>query len=412
MTYSVVPALRASPSWLPSGSRGCFTRVRPAGAPATEKTGATCGMAMTEKQGGSDVRATRPRAPSAATGGGYLLTGHKWFCSAPMCDAFLVLAQAPGGLSCFLVPRWLPDGTRNRDPHPAAQGQARQPVQRVERDRARRRVGAPGRRRGPRRPHDHRDGQPHAARLRDRRRPRACARPSRRRSTTPRTAHAFGKPLVDQPLMAQRARRPRPRVRGRHGHRAAARRRRTTGRRGRRARAAVQRLATAVVKYWVCKRAAAHAAEAMECLGGNGYVEESGMPAPVPREPAQRHLGGIGQRHLPRRAARHRARARVARGVPRRGRPRRRRRPPSRRGGRDARSGARRPRRHRGAGPAGRRAMALLLQASLLVRHSPAAVADAFCASRLAGDSGRAFGTLPLGADSRAIVARARPLVA
>ncbi|MGH2831101.1 MAG: acyl-CoA dehydrogenase family protein, partial [Actinomycetota bacterium] len=113
MTYSGVPALRTQPDvaseWEP---RLTSLEYDPRFIPAGQKSGALCGMAMTEKQGGSDVRANTTRAEPAG-GGEYLITGHKWFCSAPMCDAFLVLAQAPGGLSCFLLPRWRPDGTRN-----------------------------------------------------------------------------------------------------------------------------------------------------------------------------------------------------------------------------------------------------------------------------------------------------------
>ncbi len=117
MTYSVMPALRKQPElaaeWEPR-----FTSLDydPRSMPSASKRGALAGMAMTEKQGGSDVRTNATRAvPSNGGGPGaeYRITGHKWFCSAPMCDAFLVLAQAPGGLSCFLLPRWLPDGTRN-----------------------------------------------------------------------------------------------------------------------------------------------------------------------------------------------------------------------------------------------------------------------------------------------------------
>src|SRR5438876_10291828 len=118
MTYSGVPALRVQPElaaeWEP---RLTSTEYDPRMIPACHKRGALCGMAMTEKQGGSDVRANTTRArPTAGRGPGaeYELTGHKWFCSAPMCDAFLVLAQAENGLSCFLMPRWLPDGRRNR----------------------------------------------------------------------------------------------------------------------------------------------------------------------------------------------------------------------------------------------------------------------------------------------------------
>jgi putative acyl-CoA dehydrogenase len=112
MTYSVVPALRHAPEiaevWEPLLAARVYD---PSNRPAALKAGATCGMAMTEKQGGSDVRANITVA--RPTTDGFLLTGHKWFCSAPNSDAFLMLAQAPNGLSCFLVPRWRPDGTRN-----------------------------------------------------------------------------------------------------------------------------------------------------------------------------------------------------------------------------------------------------------------------------------------------------------
>ncbi len=109
MTYAAVPALSADPAlaetWIPKLTARAYD---PAIAPVTQKRAATLGMAMTEKQGGSDVRANTTRAqPDGDT---YRLTGHKWFCSAPMSDGFLTLAQAPGGLTCFLVPRWLPDG--------------------------------------------------------------------------------------------------------------------------------------------------------------------------------------------------------------------------------------------------------------------------------------------------------------
>ncbi|PWR23010.1 acyl-CoA dehydrogenase family protein [Zavarzinia compransoris] len=114
MTYAAVPALRAEPAvaevWVPRITAGRYDR---AARPAAEKAGVTIGMAMTEKQGGSDVRANTTRAVPAGEEGWYRLSGHKWFCSAPMCDAFLTLAYAEGGLTCFLVPRWLPDGERN-----------------------------------------------------------------------------------------------------------------------------------------------------------------------------------------------------------------------------------------------------------------------------------------------------------
>jgi putative acyl-CoA dehydrogenase len=113
MTHAAVPALRAEPGlaaeWEPRLTSLVYD---PLVAPAADKRGAMSGMAMTERQGGSDVRANITSATSAREGW-YVLNGEKWFCSAPMCDVFLVLAQAPGGLSCFLLPRWLPDRTRN-----------------------------------------------------------------------------------------------------------------------------------------------------------------------------------------------------------------------------------------------------------------------------------------------------------
>src|SRR5262249_45342596 len=120
MTYSAVPALRVQPElaaeWEP---RLTSTTYDPRMIPAAQKAGALCGMAMTEKQGGSDVRANTTRARALAgrgPGAEYELTGHKWFCSAPMCDTFLVLAQTERGLSCFLLPRWRPHRPRKRVP--------------------------------------------------------------------------------------------------------------------------------------------------------------------------------------------------------------------------------------------------------------------------------------------------------
>ena len=205
-------------------------------------------------------------------------TGHKWFMSAPMCDAFLVLAQADGGLSCFLLPRWTPDGERNRFRLQRLKdklGNWSNASSEIELDGASAwLVGEEGAGVA-----DHpRDGQPHPARLRDRRCRRHPRRRSPRRSTTPRHRSVFGRRLVDQPLMqnvladlaveseAATVAAMRAGPRRRRGDR-----RRRGGRRS-------ARIATAVGKYWVCKRAPMHADEALECLGGAGYVEESSMP--------------------------------------------------------------------------------------------------------------------------------------
>ena len=213
-------------------------------------------------------------APSPLGDGEYALTGHKWFCSAPMCDAFLVLAQAER--RPVVLPAAALAARRHAQPlpHPAAEGQARQPLQRVERDRVRRRLGAPGRAR----------------------RAAACRRSSRWSTTRGSTASSAPPPACAAAVAqathhaahrsrlrqaagraaadAERARRPVRRVGGGDGDRDAARARLRRGRDD----AASRRIATAVAKYWVCKRAPAHAAEALECLGGNGYVEESLMP--------------------------------------------------------------------------------------------------------------------------------------
>ena len=154
---------------------------------ASRKRAALLGMGMTERQGGSDVRSNRTRAAPDADGP-VRITGHKWFFSAPQCDAHLVLAQAPGGFRASSLPRFLPDGTRNAIQHPAAQGQARQPLERVGRGRARRRDRVARRRGGTRHRDDHRDGAAHTARLCARHRRASCARRWRARSITRATA--------------------------------------------------------------------------------------------------------------------------------------------------------------------------------------------------------------------------------
>ena len=304
-----------------------------------------------------------------------------------MCDAFLVLAQAPGGLTCFLLPRVLPDGDAQRLPHRAAQGQAREPLERVRRDRARRRVGDAARRGGPRDPRRSSRWSCTRGSTACSARPRSCAARSPRRRTTQRTASRFGRLLAEQPLhlnvladlcldseaaTATALRLARAVDEGDH---------------------AFRRLATTVAKYWVCKTTPPLVAEALECLGGNGYVEESVLPRLLPREPAQLAVGGRGERQRARPLARGRARARERRGAARRDRARRGRRRAARRGRRAAPSPSSRTRTSREY--RARRVAelaALCLQGSLLVRHAPPEVADAFCATRLGGEGGRATG--------------------
>ena len=243
--------------------------------PAT-KVGITAGMSMTEKQGGSDVRAGTTQATPNADGS-YSLTGHKWFTSAPMCDVFLVLAQAPGGLSCFFLPRVLPDGTRNRMFLQRLKDKLGNHANASSRSRVRRRHRVAGRRGGPRCADHHRDGQPHPAGLHTGQRDQHAHRPAR---AIHHAQHrkAFGAYLIDQPLMrnvlADLA------VEAEAATMVAMRMAGATDAvvRGDERETLLRRIGLAAAKYWVCKRATAHAAEAMECLGGNGYVEESGMP--------------------------------------------------------------------------------------------------------------------------------------
>ena len=278
MTYAAVPALRHAPELAARfGPLLASRRYDPGLALPDGKAGLIAGMGMTEKQGGSDVRANTTRAvPDGA--GGYLLTGHKWFCSAPMSDLFLVLAQAPEGLSCFLLPRVRPDGTRNSMRDPAAEGQARQPVQRVGRGGVRRGavawlVGEPGR--GVRTIIE----MVSATRL-------DCVLGSAaimRQACVTAVHYAagrrtFGAPLISHPLMTSVL-----------ADLAAESEAATTlamrlasaadqAARGDAEQAALLRIALPAAKFWVCKRAPMVAAEALECLGGNGYVEESDLP--------------------------------------------------------------------------------------------------------------------------------------
>lgn len=411
MTHSVVPALRIQAElarqWEPR-----FTSLfyDPTCRPAPQKTGALCGMAMTEKQGGSDLRASTTRATplgKGGPGGEYVLTGHKWFCSAPMCDAFLTLAQTPKGLSCFLLPRWLPDGTRNRfflQRLKDKLGNRSNASSEVEYDEAwAQMVGEEGR--GVRTiiemvAHTRLDCVI------------GCAAIMRLALTqaTHHAAHrsAFGRRLLDQPLMqnvladlcleSEAATALMMRLGRAYDSAQNPQERRFA------------RIATAVSKYWVTKRATPMVAEALECLGGGGYVEESGMPRLLRESPLNSIWEGSGNvicldvlRALTREegtADAFLAELRLAQGADRQ----------------LDRATAELEALLRDTGRlelSARRAverMALLLQASLLVRHGSAAVADAFCRSRLAGDRGLAFGTLPPDVDFRSILRRAHPL--
>jgi putative acyl-CoA dehydrogenase len=408
MTYAAVPVLRQRAD-LAALFEPVLTSTTydPGLRPLREKRGALCGMAMTEKQGGSDVRANTTRA-EPFDGDTYALTGHKWFCSAPMSDAFLVLAQAPDGLTCFFLPRVLPDGTRNAIRIQRLKdklGNRSNASSEIELDSALAlRIGDEGR------------GVATIIEMVNHTRLDCVSgTASIMRQAFAQAAHharhrrAFGAKLVDQPLMRN--------VLADLALESEA----ATALMLRLARAvdrapddpaegAFARIAIALGKYWVCKRGPSHTAEAMECLGGNGYVEETIMPRlyrEAPLNSIWEGSGNVNALDLLRALAKQPAsldayRAEVARA-------------------RGADAHLDRAAAELGdvlAGDAGslqagaRRVverMALVLQASLLVRHAPAAVADAFCASRLRGEGGSAFGTLPARADTRAIVDRAWP---
>ncbi|UQA92462.1 acyl-CoA dehydrogenase family protein [Streptomyces halobius] len=408
MTHAAVPALRAEPElaaeWEPKLTSRIYEREL---RPVAEKGGALAGMAMTEKQGGSDVRANTTRAEPLAAPGEYVLTGHKWFCSAPMSDVFLVLARAPGGLTCFLLPRVLPDGTRN----PFR-------IQRLK-DKLGNRSNASA--------EIEFDGQSWARRVGEEGRGVAtiiemvaatrldCVSASAAvmRQAVAQAVHhcayreAFGGPLIDKPLMrnvladlaleSEAATTLALRL-------AAAYDGGTEQDRN------FLRLAVPAAKYWVTKRCTPVATEALECLGGNGYVEESGMPRLLREAPLNSIWEGSGNVQA----------LDVLRALQRE---------PAALNAVLTEIGAARGADHRldraikgllteladleGIEGRARRLverLALVLQGSLLVRFAPPEVADAFCASRLGGDAGAAFGTLPHTLDLAAIVARARPV--
>ncbi|HET9209182.1 MAG TPA: acyl-CoA dehydrogenase family protein, partial [Thermoanaerobaculia bacterium] len=401
MTYSVVPALRLQPEvaaeWEPRVTSIVYD---PRLVPASGKAGCLSGMAMTEKQGGSDVRANTTAA--LPVGDGYEITGHKWFCSAPMCDAFLVLAQAPGGLTCFLLPRFTPDGERNRFHIQRLKdklGNRSNASSEVEfRAAWTRRIGEEGR-----------GVQTILEMVNHTRLDCVIGAAAGLRWGTARAIHhaahrkAFGKLLIDQPLMRN--------VLADLALESEA----ATTAMMRLARAydgeetPFRRLATAVLKYWTCKRAPMHAAEALECLGGNGYVEEWGMARLYREAPLNSIWEGSGNVQcldVLRAVQKSPESLRALLGEIREAR------------GADHRLDLfvnelqRQLERSEDLELRARRLverLALALQGSLLVRHAPPEVADAFCASRLAGEGGRAFGTLPVGTDFRVILERAAP---
>ncbi|MFF0425748.1 acyl-CoA dehydrogenase family protein [Streptomyces sp. NPDC004520] len=406
MTHAAVPALRAEPElaavWEPAALSHVYEREL---RPVAEKPGALLGMAMTEKQGGSDVRANTTEARPLAADGEYVLTGHKWFCSAPMSDAFLVLAQAPAGLTCFLVPRVLADGSRNAFALQRLKdklGNRSNASAEVEFDGTTwaRRVGEEGR--GIRTIM----GMVAATRL-------DCVLGSAAlmRQAVAQAVHhasyrsAFGGPLVEKPLMrnvlADLALESEAATA--LGMRLAA-----AYDAGTQEESALLRISVPAAKYWVTKRCVPVVAEALECLGGNGYVEESGMPRLLRESPLNSVWEGSGNvqaldvvRALRTEPAALDALLREvgeARGA-------------DHRLDRAIRGVLVELADLEGIEARARRfaeRLALVLQGALLVRWAPPEVADAFCAARLGGDGGAAFGTLPHTLDLRALVERAR----
>jgi putative acyl-CoA dehydrogenase len=437
MTYAAVPALRAQPelarAWVPALAA---RRYDPTLGPVADKPGALAGMAMTEKQGGSDVRANTTRAvpggpgtPGTPSGPGaeHRLTGHKWFCSAPMSDVFLMLAQAPGGLSCFGVPRVLPDGSRNAIRLQRLKdklGNRSNASAEIELD------GACGWMVGD----EGRGVRTIVEMVTATRLDCVLGTAALIRQASVQAVHharhrsAFGRRLADQPLMqavladlaveSEAATSLALRLAGamdrsQHGEDEQE--------------TMLRRIGTAVAKYWVCKRGPTVVGEALECLGGNGYVEESGLPRLYREAPVNSVWEGSGNvnaldvlRALARTPAT--ADALLAEVDTARGGDRRlddaadalRRElgalvvATRRAGDGDAAAASATATVERGARRLVER-MALTLQGALLVRHAPSAVADAFCASRLAGDWGHTLGTLPVDADDDAILTRFLP---
>jgi putative acyl-CoA dehydrogenase len=410
MTYAAIPALRRQPDvaaeWEPRLTSLSYDKRL---IPAELKSGAICGMAMTERQGGSDVRANTTVAREASDGT-WRLTGHKWFCSAPMSDVFLVLAQTESGLSCFLLPRFTPDGERNEfhiDRLKDKLGNRSNASSEIElTDAFAQMVGEEGR------------GVPTIIEMVNHTR-LDCVIGSTGlvREAVAQAAHhcahrsAFGKLLIDQPLMqnvladlsveSEAATLTAMRLARAYDESQAGDEQATL----------FKRVATAVSKYWVCKSATWTVGEALECLGGNGYIEESKMPRlyrEAPLNSIWEGSGNVNSLDVLRAAVKA---------------------PGALEAFMDEVGSA------AGAEPRldayvadlkaefanfedmefrARRVverMALAFQGSILVKHGDPAVADAFCASRLAGDRGRALGTLPAGIDCARIVERHRPQV-
>jgi putative acyl-CoA dehydrogenase len=412
MTYASVAALRAQPEiaaqWLP---RILASQYDSSSQPAAAKHGVTIGMAMTEKQGGSDVRANTTRAaPSGAAGAGqeYRLVGHKWFCSAPMSDAFLTLAYTECGLSCFLVPRWTSDGTRNaiflmrlKD---KLGDRANASAEIEYHDAAATMIGEDGR--GVRTiiemvQHTRLDCAIAPAAYMRQALALACWHAAHR--------SAFQKKLMDQPLMrtllADMA------IESEAATALVFRVAQSFDEAGTGAEAAAfSRIATPIAKYWLNKRVVNFVYEAMEVHGGAGYVEENVMPRIFRQSPLNSIWEGSGNvicldvlramRREPESVAALIKEIDSVRGA----------------NGEFDRAGARL--KEALAQPSGEadarrlvEQMALVLQGAVLLRHAPSAIADAFCATRLADRPGITYGAPAAKLDAQTILSRAAPFI-
>lgn len=408
MTYGGIPVLQAHPeiadAWLPRLLSGEYD---PRFAPLSEKKGAIIGMGMTEKQGGSDVRTNQTRATPNGDGS-YTIVGHKWFFSAPQCDGWLILAQAPKGLSCFMLPRFTPDGQPNAlrfQRLKSKLGNRSNASSEVEfHDALAWPVGPEGK------------GVRTIIEMATYTRLDCClgSAGAMRQALTRAIHHAqhrraFGKALVDQPLMAnvladmavevEAAQRLALALAGAFDSRVREGDGDLAG--------ALCRVMTPAAKYWICKRGPHVAAEAMEVFGGNGYVEDGPMAALYREMPLNSIWEGSGNvmcldvlraiQRSPESLAQIFAELERSQGA-------------------DARLDAAitslkaqfkdLPSLEYRARHVAER-LALTFQGALMVRHSPSPVAEAFCASRLAGQRGGAFGNLPAGCDTKAIITRA-----
>lgn len=410
MTFAAVPTLRLQSEltnlWEPKITARVYD---PRNVPMEHKPGVTIGMAMTEKQGGSDVRSNSTRAFSIGTGGpgqAYELVGHKYFVSAPMCDAFLTLAQAPGGLSCFLLPRWRPDGSKNpmqvlrlknkmgNSSNASSETELRGALAWM--------VGEEGR--GVRTiiemvsmtRFDCMIGSSAGMRMAASQALHHCG-----------VRWAFGKVLNHQPLMqnvlADLA------LESEAALTLSMRVARAMDHRNDEDEDSLVRLVTAVGKYWICKRTPNHAYEAMECIGGSGVMEESMMPRLYREAPVNSIWEGSGNvqcldvlramSSTPSVVGAFFAEVSMAQGAH----------PALDRLIADLAKDLKdlRDFEYRAREVVDR--MALALQASLLIRSAPNFVSDAFCNSRLTQVGHHNYGTLPRGVDVAAIIARATP---